>query len=175
MRPRAVIAPLQIGLGVQAHHLYRSKFIVDTLSEMGFCSSYKEILRFKKNAAYCITPNILGEDIDSAVTTALFAAANVDHNNILTIDGNGTFHGMGMIASLTLGQKTTRVITRQMISDINISEKVKVSISEFRFARHESCSRKFQKLLQCLMLVEGSTSYGSSLSVSDMQHQSGKA
>ena len=31
VRPRAVIAPLQVGLAVQAHHLYRSQFLVDTL------------------------------------------------------------------------------------------------------------------------------------------------
>ena len=30
VRPRAVLAPLQVGLAVQTHHLYRSKFLVDT-------------------------------------------------------------------------------------------------------------------------------------------------
>jgi len=34
VRPRAVLAPLQVGLAVQTHHLYRSKFLVDTLHEM---------------------------------------------------------------------------------------------------------------------------------------------
>ena len=28
-RPRIVLAPLQVGLGIQTHHLYRSRFIVD--------------------------------------------------------------------------------------------------------------------------------------------------
>ena len=51
VRPRAVIAPLQVGLAVQIHHLYRSKFIVDTLHEMGFCSSYKEVIRFEKKCS----------------------------------------------------------------------------------------------------------------------------
>lgn len=118
------------------------------MSEVGFCSSYKEALRFEKNAANCVTPNILGEDIDSAVTTSLFAADKVEHN-ILATDGEGTFHGMGidcMIALLTPSHKTIHAITRQIISDINIAEKVKVNISEFHLARHESRSRKFQKL-----------------------------
>ena len=35
VQPGAVIAPLQVGLGVQLHHLYQSKFLVDTLHEMG--------------------------------------------------------------------------------------------------------------------------------------------
>jgi len=40
VRPRAVVAPLQIGLAFQLYYLYKSKFIVVTLSTMGFCSSY---------------------------------------------------------------------------------------------------------------------------------------
>ena len=46
--PRSIIAPLQIGLAVQIHHLYRSSLIVDTLHEMGFCSLYTEVMRFEK-------------------------------------------------------------------------------------------------------------------------------
>ena len=144
-RPRTVLAPLQIGLGVQAHHMYRSKFIVDTLSEMGFCASYGEVLRFEKNAANCIAPDILGETIDPVNTTVLFAADNVDHN-ILTIDGKGTFHGMGMIASVTPQQKATRVITRQISSDLNIAECTKFDIVEYRFAKHACRNMKFQGL-----------------------------
>ena len=104
VRPRAVLMPLQIGLAVQMHHLNRSKFILDTLSEMGFCSSYKEVLRFEKNAANCVAPDLLGEDIDAPGTLLLFAGDNVDHN-IRTLDGKGTFHGMGMMAALTPGRK----------------------------------------------------------------------
>lgn len=51
VRPRATIVPLQIGLGVQTHHLHRSKFLVDTLHEMGFSSSYGEVLRFEKKCS----------------------------------------------------------------------------------------------------------------------------
>ena len=31
VRPRAVIAPLQLGVVVQMHHLYRSRFLIDSL------------------------------------------------------------------------------------------------------------------------------------------------
>ena len=109
VRPRAVLAPLQIGLAAQIHHLTRSKFIVDTLSEMGFCASYKEVLRFEKNAANCVAPDMLGEDIDPSSTALLFVGDNVDHN-IITIDGKGTFHGMGMIAALTPKKQSNRII-----------------------------------------------------------------
>ena len=51
VRPRAVIAPLQIGLSIQMHHHFRSKYLIETLNSLGFCSSYKEVLSFERNAA----------------------------------------------------------------------------------------------------------------------------
>ncbi len=145
VRPRAVLAPLQIGLAVQTHHLYRSKFIVDTLCEMGFCSSYGEVLRFEKNAADCVAPDMLGEDIDMKDATLLFAADNVDHN-VLTIDGKGTFYGMGMIGAMTPGQSTKRIDPRRNISEVNIVDKTKVEIIEHRFSGHVHRTVKFQEL-----------------------------
>ena len=41
IRPRTVIAPLQIGLAVQMYHL-KSRYLVDTLHSIGFCSSYRK-------------------------------------------------------------------------------------------------------------------------------------
>ena len=66
---------------------------------MGFCSSYTEVIRFEKNAADCVEPDVLGGNVDLLGMSVLFAD-NVDHN-IITIDGKGTFHGMGIIAALT--------------------------------------------------------------------------
>lgn len=40
VRSRRMIAPLQIGLATKMHHVYRSRFLVDSLNAMGFCSSY---------------------------------------------------------------------------------------------------------------------------------------
>ena len=73
---------------------------------MGFASSYNEVLRFEKNAADSVAPDMLADDIDVLDMTLLFAGDNVDHN-ILTIDGKGTFHGMGIIAAITPGRKRT--------------------------------------------------------------------
>ena len=39
----AVIVPLQLGFAVQMCHLHRSRFLVDSLSTMGFSSSYREV------------------------------------------------------------------------------------------------------------------------------------
>ena len=38
-RPRVLLAPLQIGLGVLLHHLYASCFLIDALHKHGFCCS----------------------------------------------------------------------------------------------------------------------------------------
>ena len=117
------------------HHLNRSRFILDTLNKMGFCSSYAELQRFEANAANCTAPNMLGNDIDESNTTVLFAADNVDHN-ILTIDGKGTFHGMGMIAALTPGQKTNQRIPRFKMNELNIVQSSKVAIIDYHFGKH---------------------------------------
>ena len=50
-RPRILIAPLQIGLGVQLHHHFASKLLIDTLYSMGFCLSYSEIQKYESSAA----------------------------------------------------------------------------------------------------------------------------
>ena len=145
VRPRTVLAPLQIGLSVQMHHLNRSRFLVDTLCQMGFCSFYSEMQRFEMNAANCAAPNMLGQDIDALNMALLFAADNVDHN-ILTIDGKGKFHGMGMIAALTPGQRTDLCIPRHRTTELNIVEKSKVAIIDHRFARHVRREITFNEL-----------------------------
>lgn len=45
---------------------------MDSLSQIGFCSSHGEMQRFDKN---CAAPNPLGKDIDVSSM-----ANNVDHN-----------------------------------------------------------------------------------------------
>jgi hypothetical protein len=145
VRPRAVVAPLQIALSLQMHHLYRSKFLVDTLSAMGFCSSYSEVLRFEKNAADAIAPDIFGTDINPQDSMLLFAADNVDHN-LITIDGKGTFHGMGMVAALTPGKFISRIVPRKKTTDLKVVEFAKINIIDYRFAKHVSSSVVFKEL-----------------------------
>lgn len=145
VRPRAVITPLQIGLAVQAHHLFRSRFLVDSLSAMGFCASYHEVQRFEKNAAAVTTPDVLGEDVDILEMSLLFAADNVDHDTI-TLDGKGTFHGMGIVAATTPKQQLRRTIPRKPVSSLNTTEETRIDIIEYRFAKHASRSIVFKDL-----------------------------
>ncbi|XP_073423248.1 uncharacterized protein [Dendrobates tinctorius] len=145
VRPRAVVAPLQLGLAVQLHHHFRSRFLVDSLSAMGYCSSYSEVQRFEENAAASVGQDVLGGTIDRLDTALLFAADNVDHN-IITLDGKGTFHGMGMVATVTPGRKVSRTVLRRKTADLEIVEQSRVDVREYRFAKHTRRNIKFKVL-----------------------------
>ena len=75
-RPNTVIAPLQIGLAVQMHRTFGSRFLIDTLSHLGFCTSYTEVRKFELNAAV-----FHGIDLPETTDThtVQFVADNVDN------------------------------------------------------------------------------------------------
>jgi hypothetical protein len=112
-RPRSYLAPIQMGLAIELHAMFRSRFLVETLHALGFCSSYSEVMEFEKNAAITMEPELknLGISTDGLF---LFAADNVDHN-LITLDGQNTFHGMGMIAALTPGNFQRPAIPRKKV------------------------------------------------------------
>ena len=82
-RSRAILAPLQVGLGIQFHHHFASKFLIDSLNKHGFCCSYSEVIKFERNAAVTQGTDIPGFESGHFVQ---YIADNVDHN-IRTIDG----------------------------------------------------------------------------------------
>eukprot|EP00794_Sanderia_malayensis_P004456 gene4456-5048_t len=107
-RPQVFIAPLQIGIGVQMHHHFGSKFLIDSLNSHGFCSSYREVKRFEKSAADCLGKNV------SPLLVGQFSqlvADNIDHNT-RTLDGMNKFHGMGMIQAITPAESKSYSIPR---------------------------------------------------------------
>ena len=135
---------LQLGLAVQLHHLYRSRFLIDSLSRMGFASTYSEVQRFEVNAACSLAPDVLGSDMDVHDHCLLFAGDNVDHN-IITLDGKGTFHGMGMIAAITPGKQATHGILRQKMADLKLVEMTNIDI-DYCFPKHVIRNIEFQSL-----------------------------
>lgn len=52
------------------------------------------------------------EDREPDDSSWLFVADNVDHNT-MTIGGKETFHGVGLIAALTLGIKRSYLVNRK--------------------------------------------------------------
>ena len=92
---------------------------------MGYCSSYSEVQRFEENAAASVGQDVLGGTIDRLDTALLFAADNVDHN-IITLDGKGTFHGMGMVATVTPGRKVSHTVLRRKTADLEIVEQAEL-------------------------------------------------
>ena len=48
--PSSVIMPLQIRLVVDLHHHFASKYLMDTLYQLGFCKSNKEVRRYERSA-----------------------------------------------------------------------------------------------------------------------------
>ena len=126
-RPRSLIAPLQIGLDVQLNHHYASKFLIDTLSAHGFCSSYYEVQKFEKNA--CVVNEFQTNTISSNMHIQ-YIADNIDHNT-RTLDGFNTFHGIGIIASITSQSKISGKVPRNVVLNSDIEGVGRIDIKEF--------------------------------------------
>ena len=120
-RPRTVLTPLQLGLAVQMHHHFQSKYLIESLHALGFSASYKEVLQFERNAAMTSGAKLDGHVGES--TTLKFSADNVDHNTC-TLNGQNTFHGMGMVASISKGKFKTIEVPRNTVSN---NELLKIS------------------------------------------------
>ena len=74
-----------------------------------------------------------------------FSADNVDHNTC-TLDGLSTFHGMGMIASITQGQVIRREIPREKVSDKELITKSQIPIIPFNEKKYLLKGIKYESL-----------------------------
>jgi len=120
----SVIAPMQIALAVQMHQNFGSRFLIDTLHELGFCSSYREVLRYERNAA---TAQNLEIPESSDERFVQFMADNVDHNS-RKMDGLNTFHGMGIMAAVNPARKYHKIIPRKTVSTADIVAASRIGI-----------------------------------------------
>ncbi len=76
-------------------HVFGSRWLIDEMSRLGFSITY-EVNMYKPSV-------IQSESLDNLLapgTYTQWVADNVDHN-VATLDGKGTFHGMGIIAVST--------------------------------------------------------------------------
>ena len=86
-RPRSFLSPIQVGLGVHLHKGYTSKSLLEILSNLGFCSSYNEAVRYQSYVTQYCPP-----EIDTHAHLR-YVFDNADYN-LHTLDGHGTFHAM---------------------------------------------------------------------------------
>ena len=92
--PRGIISPVLFGVGVSIDHVTGSKALLQLMSRYGFSVSYDEVNRFKQSV---VQMDVEGKPAAGPANFTQWAADNVDHN-VATLDGLGTFHGMGMIS-----------------------------------------------------------------------------
>ena len=93
-RPRSVISPVLFGVGVSIDHKTGSRGIIQMLARLGFSISPDEVTRFKQSVVQMPDENLPPGSPDFFTQ---WSGDNVDHN-VATIDGLGTFHGMGIIS-----------------------------------------------------------------------------
>lgn len=93
-RPRSFMSPLQTGLAVYLFRKTGSKNIVDAVSNLGFCASYRDVTLFEASAVLSWDP-VIQEGAFSQ-----FSFDNADFN-VRTMTGKGTFHSMGGIRCFT--------------------------------------------------------------------------
>lgn len=108
-RPRVLQSPLQTGLGVQLHHYFQSKSLIDSLHELGFCCSYLEVKKFERSAAVMHVTEIPNFSSDNFLQ---YAADYVDHNG-RSIDSKNTFQGTGIVPAITPATNVTTPIIRR--------------------------------------------------------------
>lgn len=93
-RPKSVISPVLFGVGVSLDHVLASKWLLTMLSRLGFSVTPDEVNRLKQSV-------VQAEDIEMPGSHPQFftqwSADNVDHN-VNTLNGLGSFHGMGIIS-----------------------------------------------------------------------------
>lgn len=140
-RPRVLLAPLQFSLAVQLYHHFSSRFLIDTLHGLGFCCSYQEVHQFERNASVS-----QGTEISGLSTEFIqYVADNVDHN-IRTLDGLGTFHGMGMIATVTPRISLKRIIPRIKVTPMDVAAVGKVEVRYLRDQMHKLTPLRYQRI-----------------------------
>ena len=91
---------LQLALAVELYRLGNSQ-LLHMVSRLGFCMSYD--VRYKQSVLQ-FSPGCVDKELPDHDERPFmqYVADNVDHN-VRTLDGRGTFHGMGIISTFPNG------------------------------------------------------------------------
>ena len=122
-------SPLLFGVGVQLNHSSGPKWLNTHLSCLGFSVTYSQVRQYKKAV-------MESESLTPVIPPGSFvqwSADNVDHN-CRTLDGKNTFHGMGIVASVTpnLSQQGISIERSKTCQNVNdLSARVSPPITEY--------------------------------------------
>ena len=133
-------------LGVQLYLEFGSRFLIETLHELGFCSSYQEVQKYQQSAA-------VSQPLETAELMQgqflQFVADNIDHNT-QTLDDLNTFHVMGMISAFT-PKCTSRIILRVTVTAEDVAAEAKEDIHFYKNV--ERFNIKYEKLQEIGIVV----------------------
>jgi len=94
-------------------HAYGSKWLLDQLARLGFCISSEEVYRFEQSVMHM--EQVQGSSIGHYPGRFMqWIGDNVDHY-VATLDGLGSFHGMGLIAVSTVLDSSQPGVKHQAI------------------------------------------------------------
>ena len=115
-RPRSIMCPLPIGLGIELENAFGSKWLINHLSRFGFSISADEVLRYKESDVEC-TDHVQVQTKDDQFVQ--WVADNV-HRNIVTLTGKGTFRRKGVIS---ITSKPSSIVTTTAIKRLKQRKK----------------------------------------------------
>lgn len=127
------------------HHQFSSRFIVDTLHKHGFSCSHSEVRKFEKSAAVTQGAELPEPESGEFIQ---HVGDNVDHN-IRTLDGFGTFHGMGIISTFTPGKLLSKPVLRVSVTTDDIIKVGRINVKTFK-SQHTGHNPLTYKELQAM-------------------------
>ena len=110
-------------LYVQLHYHFASRFPIETLNSLGFSASYNHMQQLNQSTAVYEGTNIPEFNGQSVQ----YAADNVQHT-ICTLVGKHTFHGIEIVAAVTLFTKHTRCVPRRKVTTRELTEVGKIKV-----------------------------------------------
>ena len=106
--------------------------------------------RFERNADVC------GDDaINAAIKaerTLITVADNVDHN-ICTLNGENTFHGMGMVAAIPNECFSSKVLSRRNVTNDEILKVSVVDIHDYKSLKSHESNKSLKRYLPCKRIL----------------------
>jgi hypothetical protein len=143
-RPRSILCPLCLGVGVQFHNNFQSKLAVEELNGLGVSSSYHTVTNYEHAGAVYLNKALQSLQIPPD-TLVQFMGDNADHNT-QTLTGHGTFHTMGMMMTTSRPVKLETVIPRVKVSRLDILKAGQVDIKTFYTNDSHGPKIKFDQL-----------------------------